>query len=48
MKDEIAAFVRTLIDAADFELDVRVDQVGDDIQDVRVVRDDGPPRVAGV
>jgi spoIIIJ-associated protein len=37
MKDEIAAFVRTVVDAAGFELDVRVDQVGDEVQDVRVI-----------
>jgi spoIIIJ-associated protein len=43
MKDEIAAFVRTLLVAAGFDLDARVDQVGDDVQDVRVVLS-GPDR----
>jgi spoIIIJ-associated protein len=37
MKDEIAAFVQKVVDAADFDLDVRVEQVGAEPHDVRVV-----------
>jgi spoIIIJ-associated protein len=43
MKAEIARFVEQLVDAAGFELDVRVEQVGDEPQDVRVLLS-GPDR----
>jgi len=37
MKEDIARFVEKIVDAAGFELDVRVEQVGDAPQDVRVL-----------